>query len=183
MLKKTTGYHFLRADMTSGSGKEPPWTIGEKRTINGGAIKPCARGYHASPSIFDALQYTPGPVLCLVELSGDVTPHGEPHDKWAARSRKLIAAVNVERELRLLACDFAERILPIFERKYQKDKRPRIAIKTARRFADGKATREELTAAWAAAGAAAWAAAGAAERNWQRERTEAVLLPLLEKAK
>jgi hypothetical protein len=73
---------------------------------------------------------------------------------------------DLERVARLMACDFAEAVLSIFEKKYPDDKRPSNAIKTARRYANGKATDEELVAARAAAGAAAraaaWAAAGAA---------------------
>ena len=81
-----------------------------------------------------------------------------------------------DRELRLFACDCAEMVLPIFERHYPDDKRPRNSIEVARRFAEGKATDEERAAAgaaawaaaraaawdaaWDAAGAAAWAAAG-----------------------
>jgi hypothetical protein len=66
----------------------------------------------------------------------------------------------------MLACDFAEAVLPIFERDRPDDDRPRNAIETARRYARGEATREELAAAGATAGAAAraaaWDAAGAA---------------------
>ena len=93
---------------------------------------------------------------------------------WALR-----AVDGYDREIRLLACDFAEHVLPIWEAQYPDDNRPRTCIETARRYADGgEATREELTAAaaagWSAvrdardavrdaasaAGDAAWAAAG-----------------------
>jgi len=57
-------------------------------------------------------------------------------------------------------------VLPIYEKAYPDDNRPRKAIEIARRFANGEATKNELAAAraaaWAAAGAAAWAAARAA---------------------
>ena len=101
-----------------------------------------------------------------------------------------------DKEIRLFACDCAERVLPIFEKAYPKDKRPRQAIEVSRRFALGQATKEELEAAWEAARAtlaaagtaweaarvAAWEAARAAaleaarvaareaERQWQKER-------------
>jgi len=75
-----------------------------------------------------------------------------------------------DKEIRLLACDFAEHTLSIFEEKYPDDKRPRQAIEISRKFAEGKATRGELDAAWdaardaarAASLAAAWAAEAAA---------------------
>ena len=68
-----------------------------------------------------------------------------------------------DRELRLMACDFAERVLPMFEAKYPDDNRPRKAIEVSRRFAVDEATAEELecarSAARSAAGYAAWCAA------------------------
>ena len=103
-----------------------------------------------------------------------------------------------EKTARLFACDCAERVLPIYEKKYN-DPRPRNAINTARLFAEGKATREELAAArdaawdaawaaawdaagdaaraaaWDAAWAAAWDAARAAERKWQIKQLKKLL--------
>ena len=55
-----------------------------------------------------------------------------------------------ERTLRCFACDCAEHVLPLYEAKHPGDDRPRRAIDVARRYADGQATREELTAARAA---------------------------------
>ena len=93
-----------------------------------------------------------------------------------------------DREIRLFVCDCFERVLPLFEKKYPDDNRPRQAIETARKFANGQANKVELdaadAAAWAAArdaalaardvGDVAWAVAGAAardaEREWQREK-------------
>jgi len=69
-----------------------------------------------------------------------------------------------DRVMRLMAADFAEAALPIYEKKYPKDDRPRKAIKAARDFANGKITEKERAAAWDAAGAAAWDAAGDAAR-------------------
>ena len=81
-------------------------------------------------------------------------------------------------KLRLFACDCAEQALPIFEKVYPDDKRPRKAVETARLFAEGKATQKELDAARYAAGTAArtaaWyaarAAAGAAAWTYQAAR-------------
>ncbi len=116
-------------------------------------------------------QDTPISLTQIVELNGlddalwALRTTIEPSDKLA----------------RLFACDCAERVLPLFESKYPNDKRPRQAIETARRFANGEATQEEMTAARAAAAAAraaadaiwaardaaaAWAAAAAADAAW-----------------
>ena len=187
-MTKQLGYHFLRETMTSPNAPEEIWTVGQKRTLSGGTIEPCVRGYHASPTLWAALIYAPGPVACLVELSGKTVPHGDPVDKYAARSRKLIAAVNIDRELRHFAADCAEHVLWLYERDYPDDLRPRNAIQAGRDFADGRigaaawdaaraaawaaAGAAAWDAAWAAAGAAAWdaarAAAGAAEKQKQR---------------
>ena len=114
---------------------------------------------------------------------------------WALR----IVIESADREIRLLAYDYAERILPLYEKEYPNDKKPRQAIEIARKFADGQATDEELVDAWIATGAAgasaraaAWIVTGAAgaaardagaaardvagagardaEREWQREK-------------
>lgn len=66
--------------------------------------------------------------------------------------------------LRAMAADFAESVLPIFERQHPDDGRPRKAIEVARKYAHGEATDEERVAVWgdaydAAAAAQAWATA------------------------
>ena len=62
---------------------------------------------------------------------------------------------------RVLACDYAARVLPIWETEYPDDMRPRGAIDVARRYAGGAATEEELQFAARAAGAAAWSSGAA----------------------
>ena len=73
------------------------------------------------------------------------------------------------REIRLFACDCAERGLSLFENQYPKDNRPRQAIEMARRFAKGETTQAELYAAGDAAWDAARDAAWDAEREWQKQ--------------
>lgn len=87
-------------------------------------------------------------------------------------------AENCDKVARLMAAGFAEQVLPIWE-KYSKDKRPELAIKAARDFANGLITDQARAAAWAAAwaaagtaaGTAAWDAAGAAA--WAAARAAA----------
>ena len=92
-----------------------------------------------------------------------------------------------DQQMRLFACDCAERVLPIFKAAYPSDKHPRECIDVARRFANGAATKEELSAArdaaWAAAGAAAKTAAWYAERKWQGKRIKEYLTNRVEVVK
>ena len=60
----------------------------------------------------------------------------------------------------LVACEFAETSLKFYESKYPKDDRPRKAIETARKWANGQATIEEVRASRTAAYAAAADACG-----------------------
>lgn len=58
---------------------------------------------------------------------------------WALR-----VCPNAQRFARLLACDYAEHVLCRFERRYPDDRRPRQAIETARRYANGNASKSDL---------------------------------------
>ena len=90
-------------------------------------------------------------------------------------------AENRDKVARLMAADFAEAVLPIFERERSDDLRPRQAIAVARAFALGEVGAAAWEAAWAAAGAvaraAAGAAAGAAARAAQADIIKWYLLP------
>ncbi len=168
-------YKFLTAEMRSPIGTSQPWEIGLTVRVEGPLV-PCENGLHGWP-ISGLLNLT-AERLVRVEVGAEYVWHGEGVErKIVARAMtpaELIEAYN-DRTLRLFAADCAERVLPLFERQQPNDDRPRRAIETARRFANGEATRDELAAAWAAAWAAARAAAGdaagdaawAAEREWQ----------------
>ena len=104
---------------------------------------------------------------------------------WVLDSADL--SLEQDRDIRLLVCDFADRVLPIFEADNPDDKRPRIAIETARRFIDGEATIDELEtaaeAAWAVWVAEAALAAWAAEAAWapEKEQQARMLREMLER--
>lgn len=189
--KKCTYYKVLDANNRSCNGGSPDlvwslptqnedgtWTPGEWMPEVQGDLELCANGYHLTNAEYlldwlNATIYEAEPSEELIE--GD--------DKIVCRSVRLLKKLHWDdRVARLFACDCAERVLPIYERDYPDDKRPRHAVETARLFADGKASDSELDAArdaaWDAAGAAArdaaggaaWAAAWAAERKWQTVR-------------
>ena len=85
----------------------------------------------------------------------DILKHNGTADcLWALRA--VVENPEGDRVMRPMACDFAEAVLPIFEKKYPKDDRPRKAIEAARKYANGEITGKER----AVARAAAWAAVG-----------------------
>lgn len=158
-------YHFLRADMTAAAGNEPPWTVGETRTIEGD-IAIGKRGYHSSPSWLGALTYAQGSVACMVDVS-------EPEDIFftalqVSHTKTLLAAQDVSRELLLFACDCAERAAgrePLVAAAW-------VAARDAAQVAAEKA-------AIAASQDTRWKAWDA-ERAWQRQRLAELLDPLFE---
>jgi hypothetical protein len=91
---------------------------------------------------------------------------GQDDYLWALRA----TVENCDQIARLMACDFAEAVLPIYEKQYPNDNRPRVCIETARRFARGECSQSEVDAAgdaaWAAAKDAWGAAWGAGAAAW-----------------
>ena len=104
-----------------------------------------------------------------IEVYGDETPitllqildsNGVEDALWAIRACNM--TTKEQKEVQLLACDYAERVLHIYENQYPGDNRPRNAIETKRRWINGDATAKELKGVAAAANAAYVAAANAA---------------------
>jgi hypothetical protein len=133
-----------------------------------GKLKACERGYHVVKDK-DILEWLKEDCQIF-----EAEPKGEvsyADNKGVCRSARLTKPLKWDdRIARSFACDCAERVLPIFEKAYPNDKRPRAAIEIARQFIGGTVSSEQLwaardaarDAAWAAAGAAAWDAAWAA---------------------
>lgn len=78
---------------------------------------------------------------------------------WALRT-----VIGHDKEIRLMAADFAESVLHIYEKEYFEDFRPRKAIQAARDFANGLID-DAAWAAWAARDAS-WAARDASRAAW-----------------
>src|ERR1035437_8233975 len=133
-------YKFIKDDFRSGSGDEPAWEIGKKRTVKGKIVL-CESGYHSCNTFYDALGYAQGNVACIVEVS---KPSQHDKTKQVSRSCTIVKMVNVERVMRRWGCECAERALTVAN---VTDERSWNAIKVARLFAGGKATEEELAAA------------------------------------
>jgi len=106
---------------------------------------------------------TPIPLVKVLEIQG------LDDALWCLRCTEQSA----DKLVRLFACDCAEHVLPLFEKRYPKDKRPQQAIEAAREYANDEITLEELRAAadatWSA-GDAAGEAGEAAGRGWPTEK-------------
>jgi hypothetical protein len=174
-----------------GSGK---WSLprgakpGAWREVTGKVV-PCENGLHLLRAQDIGHWFREG-VLWEVEAGPERIDHG---DKIVVRKARLLrkAATLDAKVLRLLAADFAEHVLPIFEKKRPGDLRPREAIAAARSYARGEIGLEELrekrtyadassaasadAAAYAYAYAASAAAARSKEQAWQTARIIEVL--------
>ena len=85
-----------------------------------------------------------------------------------------------DKDMRLFAVWCAREALKLVD---NPDSRSIEACNVAERFANGKATKEELDAARDAARDAAWAAAWAAEIKWQKRRLNKLMKELFESKK
>jgi hypothetical protein len=144
-----------------GTGK---WTKGRWRSVEGDLVA-CRNGLHAC-TIAQLPEWL-GPEVWLFEADGEVIDAG---DKMVARKARITERIETwnERTARLFAADCAEHVLPLFERHYPNDDRPRKAVEASRAFARGEIDRTALAAARDAARAAAWDAARAAARDAAR---------------
>jgi hypothetical protein len=148
-------WHFLREDKRLGNG--------DGRLVEVGATLECKgdpvlgdNGMHGSVRLIDALRYSAGPIVCRVEIEGDVI---EGDDKLCGRRRTVLWMLDATRILHEFACTCVEDALALVE---QPDPRSVAGIEAKRKWLDGKITDEELDAAWqsswGAAQDAAWSA-------------------------
>ena len=176
MTTKPKLYKVLSADGKPCNGGTGEWFLphgkrpGKWMPPIKGELCPCENGYHLC-RLEDLLQWI-GPRVFEAQTRGEKIT---ATDKIVVREARLLKETGWnERTARLFACDCAEHVLPIFEKKYPQDKRAREAIATARKFANGKATKAALAAARDAAWDAAWdAARDAASSPWAAARDAA----------
>jgi len=156
-------WHFLSEDKRLGNGDGRLVEVGQTLECDGKPVL-CDNGMHGSARLIDALHYASGPIVCRVEIEGDVI---EGEDKLCGRRRTVLWMVDATRILHEFACRCAEDALALVE---QPDERSVAAIEAKRKWLKGEITDGELDAAalaaWDAAlyvaRAAAWAARAAA---------------------
>jgi len=136
------------------------WKIGKWCHV-GGAIELCKNGFHASPTILDAMAYVSAGWICRVKVRGNCYMG---NDKSAWSDMIIVKRYKWTKKMSLaLAIYAAELVLPIFEKEYPEDMRPRDAIAAAKAYLKRPCIKTK-TAAYAAYTAAAAAAAYAAAR-------------------
>src|SRR3990167_5582069 len=137
-------YHYLKEDMTAGHGNEPPWKVGEKRSVKEPLVI-CEHGYHSSPTPVSGLPYLPGPMLCLVEIGRPQRQTPGHEDKFVSRSRQLLKVVDMSVPLRLLMCDIADRENARYEKPGKEVPQEALdSVLAGRKFAAGEITAEEM---------------------------------------
>jgi hypothetical protein len=174
METRVKAYQLLGSDMWSDEHpcleSRLPWSVGERRTFvpfrcgDDECFMHHVNGYESSPTLWDALMHGFGPIACVFEVSEPVEIKIDANfgTSQISVTKTLLRAFDVSSELRTLACDCAERVLPIYEQACPGDERPRRAIDVSRRLALGKASLAELDAAWNLAKIAAHAGDGLA---------------------
>ena len=141
-------WHFLSEDKRLGYGDRRLVEVGQTLECEGEPAL-CYNGMHGSVRLIDALYYARGPIICRVEIEGDII---EGDDKLCGRRRTVLWMLDATRILHEFACSCAEDALALVS---EPDARSVAAIAAKRRWLAGEITDEEL----AAAQAAAWAAA------------------------
>ena len=168
-------WHFVKKDRRLRYDDNRTVKAGRTYTAKG-KLEMCRNGMHASEDILDALKYAPGPVVCLVDLSGEIL---KDTNKICARHRKVLGTKNIEKILHEFTCRCAERAL---REARVTDKRSWGAIKAKRLWVAGEINDDKLStpwdAAWAWATATAGDAAGDAERRWQRKELAKMIGPI-----
>lgn len=91
-------WHFIRNDWTTGEGQLPVH-VGETLRVEP-PLSLCERGLHASLDPLHALHYAPGPVVCRVEVGGEIVQGG---DKLCATERTVLWAYDATDVLRHFA--------------------------------------------------------------------------------
>jgi hypothetical protein len=129
------------------------------------------RKHHACESRYDHLASALGPDYGdkTINLLAILEHNGVDDCLWALCATDQ----NCDKVARLMAADFAEAVLPLYEGQYPGNTRPRAAIQAARDYAHGRIGDATRDAASAAARAAAARAAARAAATWDAARDAA----------
>ena len=119
------GYRFVKENLKSEHGNIQ-WVPGEWQKCEGKSSL-CETGLHASQKPLDSLNYIFGTRWFECEARGKIL---KDSDKFCASEMRLLREIPKEILIQF-AIDCAKKALPVFEREYPNDKRPRKVIKAA----------------------------------------------------
>ena len=165
-----TAYKFLRTGMKSDYDGSV-WKLGKWRSV-AAPTEPCV-GLNASKNIVDALGYIQGEILAKVEYKGGVIDSG---DKLTCEHIRILQTWKWTKKHSVCVTVFAARLaLPIFERRFPQDNRPRLATEAAEKCLEAPSKENTIFArdaaeAARAARSAAWDAWDAAHAAWAATR-------------
>ncbi len=91
-------WHFLAVDKRLQYGDRQLVTVGDTLTATEKPLRLCEYGLHGSEHVFEALTYAPGPILCRVELGGEIL---REDDKVCAEQRTVINMRDVATQRKL----------------------------------------------------------------------------------
>lgn len=112
--QQTLAWHFVNSDKKMRYDRsEVIIKAGKTYSISDDhAPKLCKYGMHGSVRAIDALQYSPGPMVCRVEISGDVI-FGD--DKLVGRNRKVLWIADASKALSDFARWCALQVIDLWE--------------------------------------------------------------------
>ena len=177
-------YKFLKEEdgnFKSVSGNQI-WKIGKWYSISGD-LKICENGFHCSQFIQDAMSWVRGNCLAQVSVQGSSIVD-ETKECW--ESMKIVKTWDWTPEMSVkLGVFAAEQALPIWEKEYPDDNRPRKAIEAAKAYFEDLCGDAADAAAYAvhaaayAAYAAAYAVHAAAENKIVKQKIHEYCLEIL----
>jgi len=98
--------HFAANNLRLGYGDGRHIRTGKTLRVNPDKLEPCVYGLHAAIRPIDALRYSAGNMICLVELGGKIIRYGSPMDnvsRLCASERTCLSCFNGETLLREFA--------------------------------------------------------------------------------
>ncbi len=156
--RMTTAYHFVGATLRDGR----PVPADGEWLEHAGEIEMYVSGLHASEHPFDALQYAPGEILCLVDIEGDLESQG---DNVVGRRRRIVKRFDATELLWSFSRQCALSVIHMWEAPYVVKQYLQTGDEALRDAASDAAKGAASDAAWAAAWAAAKGAARGAARG------------------
>jgi hypothetical protein len=152
-VKEWLGWHFADYSETLRYGDGRKIEVGTTHKVGCEPIL-CEQGLHASPTVYKALGYAPGPILFRVSLGG-VIVHGD--DKSCATERTYLARINIDELLHEFGRKCSLDVVHLWDC-------PRI-VRDYLETGDENLRSAAWSAAWSAARSAAWSAARSAQEK------------------